>query len=573
MPDHQPSIDAMTIGVADGRVTVYGGEAGGAVELSWPDHVTVHVNGERISGNRCVIEAGAEVRAVAEVTPARCDYVTKVSPDKLRASLRVRLQSGRHRRLVDRTPAAALLLAVEEEPLAPPAPTVREALAALQSDGILFGIDEAAVAAAIAEPGTEHVVALGREAVPGRNGYLQALVDFDEVRLRGVAVETPLLRRVPRRDGQPGMDVTGRELAVRPVRDVRIKLGAGAKLDESGLLAISNVDGSPWWDGDAFVEVRHELVLNAVDTATGDVEFCGSLRVEGDVGEGRRVVARHELVVEGSVDRAYLESGGHMEVRGSIMSSVLRAGGRRAVAAGIFDRVAPVPAALAEAATRARELRDAAEGRGQELSHGLSLQLIFERLYRSLIAGLLDAAAELRKAGAEHTAEADQFETWHRLLQTAAVNNLGADAFIRLLDELSRKVEDIRRAVKEQSDLVVNYMQSSEAEATGRVTLAGKGIFNSRIVAWGGMEARYGAAVVRGGSIVTHGPVQVSEIGSPGGTRMTVQLGRGARLESSRVYAGTVVVGPGHTHRFIADRSHVRIGFDDSGMRVESLAA
>jgi hypothetical protein len=88
------------------------------------------------------------------------------------------------------------------------------------------------------------------------------------------------------------------------------------------------------------------------------------------------------------------------------------------------------------------------------------------------------------------------------------------------------------------------------------------------------MEAQHYEAVFRGGSIVSHGPVHVREVGSPAGVKTVVQLGVGSTLESDRAYAGTVITGPGYTHRFVGDRSHVRVDFDGGGsMNVESLAA
>jgi hypothetical protein len=66
----------------------------------------------------------------------------------------------------------------------------------------------------------------------------------------------------------------------------------------------------------------------------------------------------------------------------------------------------------------------------------------------------------------------------------------------------------------------------------------------------------------------------VHEVGSPAGATTIVQLGANASLDSDRACAGTVVTGPGYTHRFVADRSHVKVDFDSGGsMNVESLAA
>lgn len=572
----EPDSSGVRLAVVSGELVVDTADGtGGTAELSWPeDTITIELEGTTVSGGSCHVGSDRPVIAIAQHVEPRVEYAVTISRDRMHASLRVKLFNGRERTLIDTAPTSALRLRVTDTQTETATPLLTDALAALQGAGVVAGVDIETVKAALTTPGNDHIVAEGRDAIPGRNGYVQPLIDFDAVRYTGVPIETALLRRVIKRDGTAGHDVTGKELRIRPVRDVRLKLGDGVAMDEHGLLAFANVDGQPAWDGDAFIEVRRELTIATVDTSTGDIHFCGSVRVAGDVHEGRRVVAGHDLLVEGNVDRAHLESSGSMEVWGTIMSSVLRAGGERAVAASIIDRVAEAPNQLSEAATRARELRDAAKARGTELSHALSIQLVIERMYRPMLSNLLSASEELRESGPEHAWLADAFASWHRTLSTAAVSNLSTDGFMTLLNELGRHVDTLRRAVEHSSDLSVRYMQASEAEATGKVTLAGKGIFNSSITAWEGLIADHPRAVVRGGSIISHGPVVACEIGSPGGATMRVQLGKGSSLDANLVYAGTLITGPGHAHRFIADRSNVKIRFDDhNGMNVDSLAA
>jgi hypothetical protein len=298
------------------------------------------------------------------------------------------------------------------------------------------------------------------------------------------------------------------------------------------------------------------------------------VRVTGSVHEGRRLVARDEIHIEGNVDRAHLESGGSMTVQGSIMSSVLRAGGERAVAATIADRVLELPRALGVVAAQARQMRDSGESRGTEVSHGLSIQLVLERIHRGVLPNIGSMLEDLREAGPSHAPTAERVGRWHRMLSTSANIGLTVEQYQEIVVEVGALAADVQRATEEPADLVVSYMQASEAEATGTVTLTGKGIFNSRIVAWGGLEADHYEAVFRGGSILSHGRVHVREVGSPAGAKTAVQLALGAQLEADRAYAGTVVSGPGYTHRFVADRSCVKIDFDSGGsMNVESLAA
>jgi hypothetical protein len=263
-----------------------------------------------------------------------------------------------------------------------------------------------------------------------------------------------------------------------------------------------------------------------------------------------------------------------MRIEGSIMSSVLRAGGERAVAATIADRVLELPRELGIVAAQARQFRDQGEARGTEISHGLSVQLVLERIHRTVLPSLASIVEDLREGGPTHASAADRAAKWHRTLATAANIALTPEQFQEVLVEVTALAADVQRATEQPADLAVAYMQASEAEASGTVTITGKGIFNSRVVAWGGLRAEQYDAVFRGGSIVSHGQVHVREVGSPAGAKTLVQLAKGAELEADRAYAGTVITGPGYTHRFVADRSCVKIGFDSSGsMNVESLAA
>lgn len=556
------------------RVAADGGTVGTA-ELSWPaGTVRVLLFGEEVDGTSCRVPANGLLRVEPSHDQARIRYDVVVSRDRMEATLRVVPEPGRSRRVVDAVPTSRLRLDVLEETVEPDAPTISAANAALQDAEVVFGIDADHVQEAVDAPGEEVVVAVGRDPITGRNGYLEHLVDFKELRRVGVLADTPLLRRVRKREGIPGRDVTGRELSVPAVKDVRIHPRAGVRVDDQGIMAIATVDGAPRVDGEGNVEVRHELVLEVVDAICGDVRFNGSIRVEGDVGEGRTVIARDELTIEGNVDRAHLESGGSMRVDGSIMSSVLRAGGERAVAATIADRVLELPRALGAVAAQARQMRDSGSARGTEVSHGLSIQLVLERIHRGVVPSLASMLEDLREAGPSHASAAERAARWHRLLSTAANVSLTPEQFQEILLEVGALAADVQRATEQPADLLVTYMQACEAEATGTVTLTGKGIFSSRIVAWGGMVAQQYDAVFRGGSIVSHGRVNVREVGSPAGAKTAVQLGRESSLECDLVYAGTVVTGPGYTHRFVADRSSVKINFDTGGsMNVESLAA
>ncbi|MCW2960841.1 MAG: hypothetical protein JWM90_1228 [Thermoleophilia bacterium] len=567
---------AVQLAVIDGVVRVHGPTGGsGTAALSWaPDQVSVRLAGDAVAGATCRVPVGAALDVELQHVTSEVQYLVTISRDRMEAELLVQQLPGIQRLLVDASSTSDLTLEVVEHRMEPPFPEEQGAIAALQRAGVSFGVDEELVRAALDSIGEPVVVARGLEPIEGRNGRFEPLVNFEQLRTVGVLAETPLVRRIRKLDGTAGRDVTGRELSVPATKDVRLRPGPGVLVDEQGVMAVATVDGAPHMDAEGFVEVRHELLLEEVDNVSGDINFQGTVRISGSVHEGRRVIARDEVHIEGSVDRAHIESGSTISVVGSIMSSVLRAGGERAVAATIADRVLDLPKTLGLVAAQARQFRDQGESRGTEISHALAVQLVIERIQRQVLPDLASVVDDLREAGPAQSGAADRVARWHRRLSTAANIALTPEQFGEILIEASALADDVQRAIEQPADLVVSYMQACEAEATGAVTIIGKGIFNSRIVAWGGLAAQQHEAVLRGGTVVSHGPVQVREVGSPAGARTSVQLGSTGSLESDRVYAGTVVSGPGYTHRFVADRSHVKIDFDRGGsMNVESLAA
>lgn len=561
--------------VAGGRVEPRACDADAApAQLSWPAGTRVLRDGVPVEGTTCEVTVETTIDVELEQTAPTVRYVIDVSDDAMEATLRVEREPGVSRSLQDAAASARLTLVVLEEPIEHLTPSLEDAWTELEQAGVTFGVLDDEVEAAVDVPGSPRVVARGVAPIEGAHGYLEQLVEIEQLRLVGVPAGTDLVHRISRQEGAPGTDVRGRALPPAPTHEAPLRAGQGATLDAAGDLATATVDGSPRLDVNGLVEVHHVLELAEVDTTTGSLAFLGSVHVSGSVHEGRTLVAGGSIIIDGNVDRGRIDSGGDLEVKGSIMSSVLRAGAERAVAAAIADRILDLPQQLAVIREQAAQLRRQAAARGRAMGHGLAVQVVLERLHPRVLKAIGSIADELAGAGEAHARVASRARTWHRTLATSANQALTEHEYACLAGEVAEVVADVRRALDNPANLVVAYMQASEAEATGTVTVTGKGIFNSRIVAAGGLDAQRFEAVLRGGSVTSNGRVHVAEVGSPAGARTDVKLGRGATLEADRAYAGTVVSGPGYTHRFEADRTHVRIGFDSTGaMNVESLAA
>ena len=134
-----------------------------------------------------------------------------------------------------------------------------------------------------------------------------------------VDVGTPLMRRVPATQGEPGVDVTGAEIKPTPGNDTGFPTNlTGAVISpEDPNLLIAQVKGHPLVEKQG-VHVDPTLHLDNVDVDTGDISFDGSLEVKGEVTAGMSIDVTGDVIIQGGVDRARIKAGHSIKIGGGI---------------------------------------------------------------------------------------------------------------------------------------------------------------------------------------------------------------------------------------------------------------
>ena len=221
---------------------------------------------------------------------------------------------------------------------------------ALGAAGVTFGIDEAAVAALCARSAsgaTERVpVASGRKPEDGRDTRFEMLVDdardraprVDENGLIDfrdlgaipvVAADQPLMRRIPPTTGIDGCDVRGHAVQAQPGRNEPFAehlAGAYVSPDDANLL-LAVYAGQPVRVRNG-VNVEQVLRLRNVNMASGNIDFDGTVSIDGEILPGMKVHATRDIIVDDVIDGAEVEAGGDVRVGGGIIAkAVVRAGG------------------------------------------------------------------------------------------------------------------------------------------------------------------------------------------------------------------------------------------------------
>lgn len=133
----------------------------------------------------------------------------------------------------------------------------------------------------------------------------------------------------PADPGEPGINIFGKKVPAREVKQKVLKFGNNIQLSEDGLSITSLVDGHVTLVEDR-VFVSNIYEVENVDLSTGNIDFAGSVQVNGNVKENMRVTAGGNVVVRGTVEGAYIEAGGNIVIAGGMngmTKGVLKAGG------------------------------------------------------------------------------------------------------------------------------------------------------------------------------------------------------------------------------------------------------
>lgn len=115
----------------------------------------------------------------------------------------------------------------------------------------------------------------------------------------------------PADPGEEGKDVFGGRIRPREVKDKVLKFGKQIDLSEDKLTLTSQVDGHVMLVEDK-VFVSDIFQTENVDLSTGNIDFVGSVQVNGNVKENMKVTAGGDVFVNGVVEGAQIEAGGNI---------------------------------------------------------------------------------------------------------------------------------------------------------------------------------------------------------------------------------------------------------------------
>jgi len=181
-------------------------------------------------------------------------------------------------------------------------------------------------------------IATGKLAINGKDAIIKPLVESAQSRILRpkkredgsvdmrdlgdiicVKVGEPLVKKIPLTSGKQGYTVTATLLTPEPGNDVELVPGEGTTISpKNENVLVSEKIGLPKLISNG-MQVDDIYKIKNVDVASGNVNFTGSVLIEGDVSEGMKVIASGDITIGGFVESAMIEAGGDVTISGGII--------------------------------------------------------------------------------------------------------------------------------------------------------------------------------------------------------------------------------------------------------------
>lgn len=198
-------------------------------------------------------------------------------------------------------------------------------------------LDDPAIDALLMD-GERRIIAMGREAQHGSDAEFSEtfFVDNDPApnldtadvahyyqTKRYITVEEGevVMRRTPATEGEDGENLLGKTLKAKKGKDPKFKKYPGSKTSDTDPdVLVASFKGHPILQVQG-VKVDPTLVFKEADLATGNINFDGSVLVNGDVHPQVSIMATGDVFIKGAVQDASVEAGNNIVINGGVMST------------------------------------------------------------------------------------------------------------------------------------------------------------------------------------------------------------------------------------------------------------
>jgi uncharacterized protein (DUF342 family) len=208
----------------------------------------------------------------------------------------------------------------------------------LETNSVKFGMMDKAIEEMVQKSKylIKILVAKGKAPISSTRGYIKIYfdssnkpellqdergkIDYKNIHIiRSVKTGQLLAQKVPPHSGENGKDIYGNDILFEIADDGHWKIGENCELSSDETRLYSKISGRPVQDRDGTIRVDEIVVLQNVDYSTGNIDFPGTIIVEGTVADDFTLKTRGSIIIKNSVGRVFLYAEKDIVLSGGVM--------------------------------------------------------------------------------------------------------------------------------------------------------------------------------------------------------------------------------------------------------------
>lgn len=560
--------ETISDGIFDGSIEIRNGEIlvtpprgfGRFPLIMAGENVEIYLNGKKLEIPSIVQDNDViEIRTL-DTEPAS-ELKIDLTEDKLKAFLTVKRKSGKKYTLIDCKPLPKVKVSARCCQIEEPDPLhYEDVMAALHTNGVVFGIQEEAVRQVVDDRSEEITVEIATGLPPVESEDASLMYNFQDENasppanpygkgiIHSVSVGEIVAIKRPPVLGKPGIAVTGEPVPARMPQDIPILIKVGVKLINDDTIAVATRSGRPVLEGYSrkYLSVRPvHIVEGDVDLKVGNIKFNGDVIVKGSVFDGFTIEAEGSIQVLGDVLHASLYANGDIVVQNKAISSRLQAGGLAVPYKRIYQM-------LTKLLNRLKNLLAAMElvktqpsfmtGDLKEHGEGQLVKLLIDYKFKDipeLTYALIDTVLQDGNNGLLFEVIQLAQHLSHKLCNLGPLRIEHQIEIELLIQELQDCLNIVDELVVNTANITVSYLQNSVAQANGDIIVTGQGSIISQLQAEG--KILFNSGTVRGGHLSARELIKARELGSNKDGEVNINLLDNCVLEAAIAHPVIVI--------------------------------
>ena len=522
-----------TIEIKDGKVIIKNPCKGGkAAVISAVSNVTLTLDGEKINLRTTVYEE-SNIQVAFKEDEAKRNMNLRISSDRMEAYVNITYKPNTSYKLKDAEPTNSVLIDLEvEQEIMPPKFTELEIRNELLNYNIKFGILKMdIIKCAKAHEISNLLIASGKKTIDAIDDRLEIkykgaekqnhknydnvdVIDYKAIgSVDGVEKGQVLAILFPGKNGEDGIDITGKTIVSRNARKIVLGAGEGCMLaDKCTVVATS--EGRPSARGSTFFVYKTHEINGDVGLKTGNIKFVGDIVIHGSVCEGMKVVAGNSILVRNNVAESEIIANGDVVVRGNVIHSSVVAGKEDVLTLEYLSDLKSMKNDLTKLISSISQLKEM-NLLARNTSDGEIIKILMETKFKELPRTSIKVAKRILQQ--QNTDDELVFIIKHRILDFGPLNINSSEELNDAVAIIDNKISVLEMDLILPVDVVLDYCQDSIIKSSGNIIFSGKGQYVSQITASDSVIFQNDKSVARGGVIKASKEIKCKIVGGIGG--------------------------------------------------------